>query len=195
MISIEELALLNQKRAREIVADTGIEDIWRSVGVEPRLVGSLKTRLLVKHRDIDFHVYSNPVVITDSFAAMARLATHPTIKAIEYKNLLDTDECCIEWHARYLDRDGKFWQIDMIHILGGSRYDGYFERMAERIIEVLTPETREAILRLKYLAHDDEKVTGVEVYQAVIRDGVRTYPEFLAWRKQHPLTGIVEWIP
>lgn len=195
MTSIEELALRNQKRAREIIADTGIEDIWRSAGVEPRLVGSLKTGLLVKHRDIDFHVYSNPVVIADSFAAMARLAEHPAIKTIEYNNLLDTDERCIEWHARYLDRDGKSWQIDMIHILGGSRYDGYFERMAERITEVLTPEIREAILRLKYQTLDDEKVMGVEVYQAVIRDGVRTYPEFMAWRKQHPVTGIVEWIP
>lgn len=192
---IEELASRNQKRAWEIIADTGIEEIWRSAGVEPRLVGSLKTGLLVKHRDIDFHVYSNPVVLADSFAAMARLAGHPAIKRIEFVDLLDTDECCVEWHAYYLDRDGELWQIDMIHILGGSRFDGYFERMAERISEVLTPETREAILTLKYETPDDEKIMGVEYYQAVLRDGVRTYADFTAWRKKHPVTGVVEWIP
>ncbi len=46
--------------------------------------------------------------------------------------------------------DNTPWQIDMIHILKGSRYDGYFERVAERIATVLTPETRNTILQLKY---------------------------------------------
>ena len=54
--TIENLAFRNLRRAKEIIADTGIEAIWRSVGVEPRLVGSVKTGLLVKHLDIDFHV-------------------------------------------------------------------------------------------------------------------------------------------
>ena len=83
----------------------------------------------------------------------------------------------------------------MIHILGGSCYDGYFERMAERISEVLTPETRETILSLKYATPDGENIMGVEYYQAVLRDGVRTYPDFMAWRKEHPETGVEEWIP
>ena len=193
--TIENLALRNLRRAKEIIADTGIEAIWRSVGVEPRLVGSVKTGLLVKHLDIDFHVYSNPVVIADSFAAMAKLAEHPAIRRVECINSLDTDEHCIEWHAYYLDREGDEWQIDMIHILGGSRYDGFFERMAERITQVLTPETRGTILRLKHETPDDEKIMGVEYYQAVLRDGVRTYTDFMNWRKRHPVTGVVEWIP
>ena len=36
---------------------------------------------------------------------------------------------------------------------------------------------------------------GVEDYQAVIRDGVRDYSGFKEWRKQHPITGVVEWMP
>ena len=67
--------------------------------------------------------------------------------------------------------------------------------MAERITAVLTPETREAILRLKYETPDTEKIIGVEYYQAVIRDGIRNYTDFTIWRKQHPVTGIVKWIP
>ena len=81
----------------------------------------------------------------------------------------------------------------MIHILKHSRYDGYFEKMAERIKAVLTEETRKAILRLKYETPDTEYCMGVEYYQAVLRDGVRTYAEFENWRRQHPVTGIVEW--
>ena len=36
---------------------------------------------------------------------------------------------------------------------------------------------------------------GVEYYQTVIRDGVRSYAEFEEWRKQYPVTGVVEWMP
>lgn len=38
----------------------------------------------------------------------------------------------------------------------GSRYDGYFERVAERISAVLTDEMRLAILKLKYETPDTE---------------------------------------
>jgi len=36
---------------------------------------------------------------------------------------------------------------------------------------------------------------GVEYYQAVIQDAVRTYAELEDWKKQHPVTGVIEWIP
>ena len=77
----------------------------------------------------------------------------------------------------------------------GSRYDGYFEKVAKRIAAVLTDETRRAILQLKFETPVTEKVMGVEYYQAVIRDGVRSYAEFEEWRKQYPVTGVVEWMP
>ena len=195
MNDILEIAAANQQRAREVIRDTDLEAIWRSVGAEANLVGSLRTGLLMKHRDIDFHIYSSPLRVADSFAAMARLAENPRIRRIEYGNLLDAQDQCLEWHAWYADADERLWQIDMIHILKGSAYDGYFEKMAERITAVLTPETREAILRLKYETPDTEKIIGVEYYQAVIQAGVRTYAEFEEWRKLHPVTGVVEWLP
>jgi len=114
---------------------------------------------------------------------------------IECRNLLATDEACVEWHATYRDRDGDEWQLDMIHIVRDSRYDGYFERVADRIAAALTPVTRRAILQLKYDTPDDVKIAGIEYYVAVLRDGVRTYDAFAEWRRTHPLTGIVEWMP
>ena len=74
-------------------------------------------------------------------------------------------------------------------------YDGYFEKVAKRIAAVLTDETRRAILQLKFETPVTEKVMGVEYYQAVIRDGVRSYAEFEEWRKQYPVTDVVEWMP
>lgn len=74
MNELTKIAAANQQRAREVIRDSGLEAAWRSVGAEPNLVGSLRTGLLMTHRDIDFHIYSSPLRLADSFAAMARLA-------------------------------------------------------------------------------------------------------------------------
>jgi len=195
MKRILELAENNRRKAREMIAALDIEGAWRSIGAEVHSVGSLRMGLLMKHRDIDFHIYSDPVDLSDSFRAVARLAAHPAVEKIECVNLLHTDEACVEWHVRCRDTEGDLWQIDMIHIRKGSRYDGYFERMADRIAASLTETTRETILRLKYETPDDEHIMGVEYYQAVLRDGVDTYARFEEWRKRNPVTGIVHWMP
>ena len=194
-MNILELAKRNQQKAWEIIEDTRIVRIWEGIGAKVNLVGSLRAGLLMKHRDIDFHIYTSPLDLSASFRAMAELAENTSVKKIEYTNLLHTAEACIEWHAWYQDMEGELWQMDMIHIQEGSRYDGYFERVAERISAVLTDEMRLAILKLKYETPDTEKIMGVEYYQAVIQDGVRSYPEFEEWRRLHPAVGVVEWMP
>ena len=194
-MNILELAKRNQQKAWEIIEDTRIVRIWEGIGAKVNLVGSLRTGLLMKHRDIDFHIYTSPLDLSASFRAMAELAENTSVKKIEYTNLLHTAEACIEWHAWYQDMEGELWQMDMIHIQEGSRYDGYFERVAERISAVLTDEMRLAILKLRYETPDTEKIMGVEYYQAVIQDGVRSYPEFEEWRRLHPAVGVVEWVP
>lgn len=194
-MNILDIAERNQQKAWEIVEKTNIIQIWESIGARINLVGSLRTGLLMKHRDIDFHIYTSPFSLSNSFRAMAELAENTSIKKIECVNLLHTVEACVEWHAWYQDMEGELWQIDMIHIREGSRYDGYFEKVAERISAVLTDETKQAILKLKYETPDTEKIMGVEYYLAVIRDGVRSYPEFEEWRKMHPVAGVVEWMP
>lgn len=195
MKHIEALAACNQQKAWEIIEETHLVDCWKEIGAEVHLVGSLRMGLLMLHRDIDFHIYSEPLRVEDSFRAMAGLAAHSRIRRVEYTNLLHTEEACIEWHAWYEDTSGESWQLDMIHLVKGSRYDGYFEQMAERIKAALTEETKRAILRLKYETPESEKIMGVEYYQAVLRDGVRTYEDFQAWRRLHPVTGIMEWMP
>lgn len=192
---ITDLARRNAARAHEIIDELDIVGAWRSIGAEASLVGSLRMGLLMKHRDIDFHIYSSPLVVADSFAAMARIAANPKVEEVTYRNLIDTDEHCMEWHAFYRDCDGCRWQLDMIHILRGSFYDGYFERMADRISEVMTDEMRETVLRLKFETPEDEKIMGVEYYRAVIEGGVRDMESLRGWIAANPSYGVVEWIP
>lgn len=184
-----------QKEAWEVVRQSGIVTAWESIGAEVRLVGSLKMGLMIKHQDVDFHIYTPELSVTESFKAVARMAENPSIKKVDYINGIQTDEHCIEWHAKYAGPQGEDWQIDMIHILKGSTYDGYFERVAERILAVLTPETKRTVLELKDITPDGEHIPGIEYYQAVIRDGIRTWDEFTAWRRAHPMNGVAHWCP
>lgn len=192
---IVELSLQNQERAHELLRKTHIMEILSEAGTDAHIVGSLAMGLLINHLDIDIHVYSTDVTLQDSFAIMAKIAENESVIKIGCRNLLHTEEACIEWHVWVKDDEDKTWQIDIIHILRGSRYDGFFERMAERINDVLTTETRTTILRLKYETPGNEHVMGVEYYQAVLRDGIRTLSQFNKWRELHKPNGIIEWVP
>ncbi len=79
MENILELAEQARRKAEKVIGETQVESIWRSVGAEPHRVGSLAMGLLMRHRDIDLHIYSEPFRIADSFAAMAKLAECPGI--------------------------------------------------------------------------------------------------------------------
>lgn len=149
----------------------------------------------MKRLDINFHIYTPQFNLCDSFQAMVKLTENKSFMRMEHKNLLDTKEACVKWYAWYRDADNSLWQINMIHILEGSPYDGYFEKFDERLSAVLTDETRYAILKLKYDTPESEKIMGVEYYQAVVRDGVRDYEKFMKWRKRHPVQGWGSWMP
>lgn len=194
MENIETLAQSNQRTAHSIIEKIGVRQAWEAIGARVNLVGSLAMGLLMKHRDIDLHIYTERLDIAESFQAIRTICADPAVTRLEYRNLADTEEACLEWHVWIL-HETEEWQIDMIQILKGSRFDGYFEHIAERIREVLTPEMRTAILKLKYETPETEHIMGIEYYQAVIEGGVRNYSDFLAWRQEHPADGIVTWCP
>ncbi len=58
-MDILELALHNQQTAWNILEHTGIIPAWERIGATVHLVGSLKSGLLAKSRDIDLHIYTD----------------------------------------------------------------------------------------------------------------------------------------
>lgn len=192
---INDMALANQKKAHEILEESGIAEIWKEAGCRVNLVGSLRMGLLASHRDIDIHVYSSGITTDNSFAVAAKIAKNPNVTEIKCINGLNTDEHCISWHVFYKAADGAIWRFDIIHIEEGSEYDGYFERMADRIVEVMTQEHKDLIIRLKFETPEDKDYHGVEYYEAVIADGVTTMREFENWVKEHRKHNPYYWIP
>jgi len=195
MTDILQKAGIYRKKAERIIEKIRVSEAWESIGAEVHPVGSFPMGLLMKHQDLDFHIYTPELKCSDGLKAIERLSESVRVRRLEFRDLAGTEEQCFEWHAWIPDEDGSEWQIDMIQILKGSRYDGYFEHVAERIRAVLTPETKRTILELKNRTQENRHIMGIEYYQAVIRDGVRTWSEFEAWREKHPVSGVVEWCP
>ena len=183
----------NETHAHAVIRKSGIIPAWKNIGAEINLVGSLKIGTLGKHPDIDFHTYTPELDIRQSFAVMAQIAQNPQARHIEFVNLADTEECCVEWHIWFDDNNGTLWQIDIIQIKRGTKYDGYFEKQAEEIKAAMSEEMRQTIIRLKFETPDNFKIAGIEYYKAVIQDGITNFDDFMKWRKSHNFEGIIKW--
>jgi len=197
MKSAELFELSQQMRqlASKVMNDLNITGHCKEIGGVLNIVGSLKNDLILNHRDIDLHFYTDEPMIEKSFLFIKSLAENKAIKDIQYKNLLDTKEECIEWHVWYEHSDQSIWKLDIIHIRKGSFYDGFFEQVTDKIIKRLTPETKETILRIKYNLGEKSDVPGIQIYHAVLEHGIKTYADFIQWQKENPLDHILEWLP
>jgi len=187
-MDILKIAGQNSDYAMEVLSRTGLITAWEEIGATVNIVGSLKSGLMMKNLDIDLHIYTDKVDIAESFSVMQKLAESLSLREINYINLIDTDEECLEWHTRYEDWNGKIWKFDMIHIRKESKYDGVVEKTTEEIIRKLTPKLKLTILQIKSEIPSGESIPGIEIYMAVFSGGVKSLEEFKEWRKSHPLT-------
>ena len=194
-MDILELALHNQQTAWKILEHTGIIPAWERIGATVHLVGSLKSGLLAKSKDIDLHIYTDTLDIAASFSVMQELAGRLFLREVQYKNLIQTEEECIEWHALYEDEELNSWKFDMIHIRRNSKYDGVVENVTTAIMNRLTPEIKKTILQIKFDVPDGILIPGIEIYHAVFTGDVRSYEELEQYRKTNPLINSLDWLP
>ena len=182
-------------RAEKLLRQSGLLEAWEAVGAKIRCVGSFRTDLMMKHRDIDLHVYTDTLDVPRSLKVMAPLLASPETCGSSFVNGAETDEHCLEWHWSRKDDTGNVWTLDVIQILARSRWDGFFEDTAEAVADALTPETRDRILRLKAAAPEDMKICGIEFCKAVLADRVDSWEGFLRWRENNPQGSLMTWRP
>lgn len=181
--------------ALNVLNELDIVNRCQNVGGAVNIVGSIKTDLMLNRRDIDLHLYTAEPMVEKSFSFMKELAKDGRVKDIRYKNLLDTKEECIEWHLWFEDKKKSIWKMDIIHIREGSFYDGFFEKVTDKIIEKLTPETKQAILQIKYKLGEKSDVPGIQICHAVLEHGIRNCTDFIRWERENPLNNVLEWMP
>jgi hypothetical protein len=195
MNSLLQQAERIQQQAWNIIEKTNVINIWENIGAEINLIGSLKTGLLINHLDIDFHIYTHPFNMADSFSAIAKFAENSSIRHISYTNLLDAEDQCLEWHATYIDEFDQEWTFDLIHIHKDSPYVGSFEKVSEGILARLTAESKETILTIKDETLKIEKFPAIKIYQAVLQEKIANTDDFLQWYKTQDKNTIEQWMP
>lgn len=196
MENLENIAESNLQKAFEIIRELKIEKIYEELNSTCNLVGSVKTGLLMSHLDIDFHVYSDEFSVEKSFNAIAKISQNPKIKEVLYKNLLEEDDMCLEWHLLYEEIPERIWTIDIMHIKNESLYAGAIERVTEKINSVLTEKMRQTILKIKWESEQHkEKFFGIDIYQAVIEENIDTFQDFQKWKQNRKDVGISLWEP
>lgn len=194
--NLASISKKNLKKAFEIISELKIQEIWESLDSKCNLVGSVKTGLLMDHLDIDFHTYSDDFSIEKSFNAISQICQHPKIKEVSYRNLLEAEDMCLEWHLSYQEAHDRIWTIDIMHIKNESPYVGMIERVTEKINSALTEELKQIILNIKWECNrQNEKTHGIDIYQAVIGKGIKTFEDFKKWNQNRKEMEISLWEP
>lgn len=196
MHEIENISEKNLKIANKIIEELQIQKIWQDLDSTCNLVGSVETELLVNHLDIDFHTYSDDFSIEKSFEAISLISKNPKIKEVYYKNLLDEEDMCLEWHLTYEENPTRIWTIDIIHIKNNSPFVGMIERVTKKIKNSLTTKIKKDILNIKYLSEQEKiKIPSIEIYEAVISHNITNFKEFKIWKNNRTNSNISLWEP
>lgn len=180
-----------QTEAAEVEADLGLDDVLRSLG-DPVRVGSAALGLMV-WRDLDFTVACTELDIERVAVVGARLAAHPRIRRVVFRN--DTGRWNVEPEKypdglylgiEYRSGAGHDWKLDIWFVDEPDRQPDL--RHLRTMPSQLNAEARDAILLIKsHWASRPEygkTVTSFDIYEAVLRDGVRTRDQFESWLAQ-----------
>lgn len=190
--NLVERQAARQRTAGEILARLHLLERWAEVGV-PKLVGAAAYGLMVAP-DIDIEIYCDAPTVEAAFGVVSEVSKQPRVWRIRYADRLDSADQGLYWQLRYRADEGELWKVDMwllAHDHPGPRAADLVEPMKH----ALRDDTRAAIVGIKEALFYEPDVHSIEIYEAVLDDGVRSADEFLAWRTQRERVGLTFWRP
>jgi hypothetical protein len=184
-----------RSEADELLAGYGLITIFESIG--PLLLTGSYVSGLMSWREIDVMVLGGPDFSPrDVLGLMRRVVEIPGVVALDYRDERGTrrptehvrDE---RYHVGVvIEHGGGTWHIDLsvwLHDLHAN-VTAWHDQVRESIGE----EERDAVLWIKDVWHRRPEypgeVGGLDVYTAVLEDGVRTPEQFTGWlaKRDHP---------
>lgn len=193
MKDILEVSETRRKKALEILEQLDLINRWSRIG-KPFLLGSVKMGLVWK-RDIDMNVYCEKPEEALGNGVMSEIASLTGVEKIEFHNFLDTPDMGLYWKIFCRDDENELWTLDNWLLSFDHPDAGLGEDLAERIIEVLTPEIRRRIIMIKSQLKMGDGIRGVDIYRGVIQGKVENAEEFLEWFSRTDKDFIVQWKP
>jgi hypothetical protein len=176
-----------QEQGREMLARLDLDALVADVG--PLLVTGSFVSGLMSWREVDVMVLAGrDFSPQDVMGLMARVVARPGVTGLEYRDERGarcvTDQVRDErYHVTLTVEDTDRWQVDLTLWLHDLHRN--VTRWHEELRERITAEQRVAVLRIKDHWHRQpgypDHVGGLDIYTAVVDDGVRTLAEFAAW--------------
>jgi hypothetical protein len=183
-----------QDEARELLAGLDLAALVADVG--PLLVTGSYVSGLMCWRELDVMVLvGQQFSPQDVMGVLARIVRRADVTGLQYRD--ERGSRCGTGQVRderyhvpiSVQHAGCGWQVDLtlwLHDLHRN-VTHWHERLRDRI----TAEQRIAVLRIKDDWHRrpayPDHVGGLEIYTAVIDDGVRTPDQFASWLARHGL--------
>jgi hypothetical protein len=194
IMELLERAARRRRQAEAILDALRLFEKWRRFG-RPVLVGAVSFDLAVVP-DIDMEVYCPELRIEHGFQVLAECALSHLVVAAQFVNALSTPDKALYWQLRCRTDDGTQWKIDM-----WSAPDDYRlprgENLVQPMKDSLTVETRQAILALKEARAEGRlpEVLSIDLYRAVLDDGVRTPDQMQHWLQSNRTGALTDWRP
>jgi hypothetical protein len=183
-----------QDEAREVLA--GLDLAALVAGIGPLLVTGSFVSGLMCWRELDVMVLAGrDFSPADVMGLLARIVRRTGVIGIEYRD--ERGLRCVTGQVRderyhvtlTVEHAGRCWQIDLTLWLHDLHQN--VTRWHEELRERITAEQRSAVLRIKGDWHRrpayPHQVGGLEIYTAVMDDGIRTPDQFATWLAQHGL--------
>jgi len=176
-----------QDQARQVLAGLDLAALVADIG--PLLVTGSFVSGLMCWREVDVMVLAGPGFSPqDVMGLLARIVRRAGVTGLEYRD--ERGPRCVtgqlrdeRYHVTLTVEHAGRWQIDLtlwLHDLHRN-VTRWHEELGERI----TAEQRIAVLRIKDDWHRrpgyPHQVGGLDIYTAVIDDGIRTTDQFSAW--------------
>jgi hypothetical protein len=185
-----------QKEARQLLATLDLAALVADIG--PLLLAGSFVSGLMCWRDLDVMVLAGgDFSPQDVLRLLQRIVAKLGVTAFEYHDERGprsvTGQVRDErYHVPFtVDWAGHCWRIDLTLWLHDAHLN--ITRWHEELRERITAEQRSAVLRIKDVWHRrpdyPDQVGGLEIYTAVIDDGVRTPRQFATWLAQRELPG------
>ena len=176
-----------QDRAREVLAGLDLGALTADAG--PLLVTGSFVSGLMCWPEVDVMVLVGPDFSPpDVMALLARIVARPEVTGLDYRD--ERGPRCVtgevrdeRYHVTLTVEFAGRWQIDLTLWLHDLHRN--VTRWHEELRGRITAEQRIAVLRIKDYWHRQpaypHDVGGLDIYTAVIDDGVRTLDGFSAW--------------
>ena len=183
-----------QEEARRVLADLDMAALVADIG--PLLLAGSFVSGLMCWRELDVMVLAGgDFSPQDVLRLLQRIIERTGATALEYHD--ERGSRCVtgqlrdeRYHVPFtVERAGQSWRVDLTLWLHDAHLN--VTRWHQELRERITAEQRSAVLRIKDAWHRrpayPDQVGGLDIYTAVIDDGVRTPRQFATWLASHGL--------